>query len=421
MPETRQQSVSQTVEPYKISEIFSIVPDYDGNPIFLNTFLSSCTTAQAMCSDNQLVLLVLHIKNKLRGRAAELVNSRNPTTWDDIKDLLENHFGDSRDLSALIQDLQRMRQMPNESPLTFAARLQTHEAKMHSAVNKQNLTPKEKQAQITLIDSMALNTLLTGLEPKVGQIIRASDPDDIITAISRIKRELQLRHFETQKFTSVRNETPPTKKPIPSAFTKICSFCRRTGHTINECMIRQRQTQQSNSQSSPNFRVNPFSPQQNLPFRGNSNFDQNRFQPQNRPFSNGNSSGQHINKPNTNFPRPNTNFSRPNHQRTHHLNESSHYFEDQSDNNYYHQDTPDYQEYYPDEAFGYEETNSYPSQEEFNFNQPQYFTDNQNFHQNSCPTKPPDSQIDDIESRVQTMTVLDNFNPNVNFPEQNFL
>lgn len=39
-----------------------------------------------------------------------------------------------------------------------------HEAKMPFAVNKQYLTTKDKQAQITLIDSTALNTLLTGIE-----------------------------------------------------------------------------------------------------------------------------------------------------------------------------------------------------------------------------------------------------------------
>lgn len=50
-----------------------------------------------------------------------------------------------------------MRQMSNESPLTFAARVQTREAKMHSAVNKQIPISKEKQAQITQIDYMTLN------------------------------------------------------------------------------------------------------------------------------------------------------------------------------------------------------------------------------------------------------------------------
>lgn len=61
---------------------------------------------------------------------------------------------------------------------------------MIAVINKQVLTSKENQAQINLIESMTLNSLLNGLEPKIGQVLRAGDPEDIISAISRIKIEL---------------------------------------------------------------------------------------------------------------------------------------------------------------------------------------------------------------------------------------
>lgn len=66
---------------------------------------------------NQIMLLVLDNKNKLRGRAREWVSYKNSTSWDEIKILLENDFGDSRDRSFLIQYFPRMRQVPNESVL----------------------------------------------------------------------------------------------------------------------------------------------------------------------------------------------------------------------------------------------------------------------------------------------------------------
>ena len=193
-----------TIEPYKLSEIFSIIPEFDGNPINLQTFLNSCIYAQGMAINEQKLLLTIHIKNKLRGKAAELINSRNPDTWAEIRSLLEAHFGDSRDLTALIQDLQRIHQIQNESPLTFISqrisRLQTHNAKMHSAITKQNLSTDQKLSQMNLVETMTLNTLLTGLEPKLGQIIRAGNPQNMLQATNRIKRELQLSYFESQKF-----------------------------------------------------------------------------------------------------------------------------------------------------------------------------------------------------------------------------
>lgn len=61
-------------------------------------------------------------------------------------------------------------------------RFQTHKVKMYFAVNKQNLTPNKKTAQIFVIDSMTLNALSRGLKLYVGQIIRESDSKDTFTA-----------------------------------------------------------------------------------------------------------------------------------------------------------------------------------------------------------------------------------------------
>lgn len=70
----------------------------------------------------------------------------------------------------LYNDIQRMRQLSNESPLTFSARLQARQAKILAAINEQNMTSKENQAQIDQIGSMALNNLLTGLKYKLNQL-----------------------------------------------------------------------------------------------------------------------------------------------------------------------------------------------------------------------------------------------------------
>lgn len=68
MPITRQ-GVIQTVKPYKFSKNFALISVYDGNS-FLNTFVSSCNTVNSMTVENQQILLILYIKNKLRGKIA---------------------------------------------------------------------------------------------------------------------------------------------------------------------------------------------------------------------------------------------------------------------------------------------------------------------------------------------------------------
>lgn len=430
------------VEPYKLSEIFSIIPEYDGNQIFLQTFLNSCNCAYSMAVGDQKLLLTLHIKNKLRGRAAELINSRNPTTWEEIKQLLNLHFGDSRDLTSLIQDLQRIHQLPNESALTFVSRLQTHNAKMHSAIQKQGLTFDQKQAQSDLIETMTLNTLLAGLEPRLGQIIRAGNPVDMLQATNRIRRELQLSYFQNQKFqkpNSVQN-TNTNQIRKPNSPQKICSFCKRTGHLINEC--RTRQQSQFQNFSRPNFQNNA---NQNPQPIQRSNFQPNQLNQAPRPFQQQNPNFRQnaelrsAIRPNPNFNqnRPsaiqtNPNFNRFNQQKTHHLNYENNsecynhpdYFYPEHFGNYdYHDNTVDYTANQPEADYT-------ANQNEHDYTANQFndefidISEHQNFPNTQFPTEPPDYQpdqtLDTITTQIQTMN-LDSFNPNLNFSEETFI
>lgn len=416
----------EQVENYRLSEIFSIVPEFEGDQISLGTFLNACDCAYNMASNDQRYLLVIHIKNKMRGKAAQLINSRNPASYLEIKQLLSLHFGDSRDLSSLIQDLQRLKQLPNESPLTFYNRLQVLTAKMHASIQKTPLLNQDqKQAQTTLIDTMSLNTLLTGLEPRLGQIIRAGNPKDLLEAHVRIRRELQLSYFETQKL----NKAPPQKqipqqqirRPLPSSPIR-CLYCGRPGHTTNECRFRNPQHSSPHpGQFGHSSYQNQYNQSPNRPNFGNQQSpNASPFRPTNSP----NQQKPSFNSQNQMRPpviQRNPNY-RPNH-RTHHFNQNNPY-----DQVNYH----DYSEY-EDTAYEYPEV--YPEYD--NFNTDYHTDDNQPYDEFSEPSDPyqyqdflslpnqnhpPDStdKLSEIETQIQALN-LDDMNPNVNFPEQTFL
>lgn len=396
------------IEPYKLSEVFSIVPEFDGDQICLGTFINACEQADDMAVGNQKILLVTHVKNKLKGRAAQLINSRNPSTLNEIKQLLNLHFGDSRDLSSLIQDLQRLRQLNGESPLTFFNRLQVLNAKMHASIQKaSNLNADQKAAQCTLIDTMALNTLLTGLEPRLGQVIRAGNPVDLLDAHARIRRELQLSYFETQKVNRPSTTKPlqPIKRPLLQ--TPKCHNCGRLGHVANEC--RSLPFQRPNYQQNTNTSQRPFQNQTSNNFQSN---NQNQQRP---PV---------IQQPNQSQFRPsviqrNPNFY-SNQHRTHHMNyydlydDESQQYDDGSYGQYldYSYDYPEYQSQYDPNADSLPMPNVVTSDYQNFLSLP-----NQNHPPNNTSQSDP---IPEIQKKVQALN-LDNMNPNLNFPEQNFL
>ena len=317
-------------------------------------------------------------------------------------------------------------------------------------MQKQSLTLEEKSAQSNLIETMTLNTLLTGLEPKIGHIIRAGNPSNMLDAINRIKRELQLSYFEQQKFQNrMVNKNPilnQQRRPLPPQ--KTCSFCKRNGHTFNECRTRQNQ-----QYASPNFSPNNYSSQthfsqQNSNFRPNnfgnpSQFSRPNFQnfPQNNQFGQRtfpqNNQPSHLQQnrpsairtnPNSNQQRPsaiqpNPNFNRFNQQKTHHLNYEP--YDNQYDFNQYENYSPDYQvqnennnfeinQHYTENYTANSQTGQY---EDYTVN-PQDFCTNPEYSMNT-PTQESD-QIDRVSTQIQALN-LNNPKPSPNHTDQNFI
>lgn len=297
-------SLKENTLTIKLTDLFSIIPEYDGDQILLNSFINSSETALSLADDLQLQLVLVHIKNKLRGKASQLINSRNITKWQEIKTLLTSHFGDSRDLNSLLYDLNRIKQNVNENPLSFVHRINSHNAKLHANINASNLNADQKTSQCSLVDNMCLDTLLTGLGSGIGTIVRASNPKNLLEAALRIKRETQLSYFENTK-----NSKPTHNKNFNQTFypnknhnnnnfnrnsqgfnkniypntnnnfsnnnnnfsnpnnsrNQFCNYCKKPGHNINNCFKRQNRNQtHTHNASNNNFsNRNTFSNNQN--------------------------------------------------------------------------------------------------------------------------------------------------------------
>ncbi|KAG5871344.1 hypothetical protein JTB14_008041 [Gonioctena quinquepunctata] len=223
------------------------------------------------------------------------------------------------------------------------------------------------------------------------------------------------------------------------------------GHLINECRTRQNSTQNNQNLQRPNFRrppsrnTNPRSFQQpgpsQRPSQSQKQYSQNQLQ-QNRPAIIRPSPSSNNQRPSAIQPNPNY---RPNNQNLFHMNyqqtEDQYHYNDQPQGDYStssSEPTFDYQQdYYIDDSQTIiliiakthmkqrmlsNKTNIIISQ-----SCPQHFY-NQNFHLDPIQGDPPnnfqqefqDQDIAQLQTQIQTMN-LDNFDPTLNFPEQQFI
>lgn len=77
----------------------------------------------------------------------------------------------------------------------------------------------KKQVQLDLIESMALNSVLTGLEHKIGQILRV---------IVNFRRFLYKTVTRNPKIQQLPSSNDIGSKSNPPSFQKQCSFCKIT-------------------------------------------------------------------------------------------------------------------------------------------------------------------------------------------------
>ncbi|KAJ8948308.1 hypothetical protein NQ318_020795 [Aromia moschata] len=310
---------------------------------------------------------------------------------------------------------------------------------MHASIHKQQLSTGQKQAQIQLTEGMILNTLLTGLEPKIAHVVRASDPADMLTAINRVRKELQLNYFETQKLNRINNNNTPVRKPNVPPPTKQCSFCKRIGHVFNECRQRQQSHQPPNSGPHQNYQNYQNYPRPNYynQHPGTSQNSQQQRPPVITPNPNFNAQRPPAIQPNPNYFRQNNN-----NRKTFHLNQNNeqevyeqpnqNYYENTSDSYYTGNNAHTDMNYYPANNSEYYNNEDYytangPS-ENYYMEEPTYNTTlvyDQDFQLGPPPlSDPPDHNRDSNTAILQTQfgnMNLDNFNPNLNFPEQRFL
>lgn len=190
-----------------VRDYLNLIPTFDGQPSKLSTFINACENVfPLMAPDNEpqrIRFTMLHIRNKLIGKADALLAARQFSTFPELKHLLISLFGDQRNEESLLSDLNTLRQQPKETALQFADRCIDVRCLLLSKLSCQDMAREIKLMKIDLYNNFTLRAFLTGVNPQLSHLLRCRRPLDIEEAIQIVTEEENINYHRSKI-----NDTP---------------------------------------------------------------------------------------------------------------------------------------------------------------------------------------------------------------------
>lgn len=179
------------------NETLSIIPKYDGEENLLNLFISKCeyvvSGSKIQGNTAQNLYLFHAVSSKLTGRAATLLSDHpNITSYEGLKDLLTQHFGDPRSEECIAIELETLKLRQSETYIQFCHRIQNIRSSLFAKVNR--LTDEGiKAAKMIIYNNTALNVFLYNLPEDMIRIVRLKGCSNLENALSIVTEEVNFK------------------------------------------------------------------------------------------------------------------------------------------------------------------------------------------------------------------------------------
>lgn len=200
------------------AEMLKLIPMFDGDRRHLNLYIRKAEYIIDRFRGNQAQdeYLLCAITSRLMGDAAALVSEREDiNTWQDIRAILLQHFGDPRSEECIAIELESLKIRQGESFGDFCKRIQSVRSNLFSKVNliqDDNL----KQSKLTIYNHTSLNVFLYNLPEKMVRIVRLHQPDTLEDALKVVLEEvnfLEQYNLKNRNFSSYKQ--PASSQPQP--------------------------------------------------------------------------------------------------------------------------------------------------------------------------------------------------------------
>lgn len=220
----------------KASDALSLIPQFSGDSRLLNLYIRKCEYAilKYQGDQNRNEYLMQCFTSKLTGNAAALISERNDiTTWNELKNLLDQHFGDPRSEECVAIELESLKLKNNESFSDFCHRIQSVRSILLAKVNRL-ANSSLREAKHIIYNNTCLNVFLYNLPENMIRMVRIKNPTTLEEAHKYVLEEINFqeqynrrnRFFDNkpkipaqptmqQKFNFPFTAQPPMAKNIP--------------------------------------------------------------------------------------------------------------------------------------------------------------------------------------------------------------
>lgn len=207
-----------------------LIPNYDGKREELQRFINSCEFALDKVGENYRSLLLEIIKNKITGKAYNVIRFRNLENWEALKLQLEEFYIEKRSIAHLQLELTTCRQKLDEDVRAYSHRIEKILAPLIDA----SIEGKGRESALAiqgLLKQQALNIFQEGLLQPLKLIVKAKGKTEFEDAVAiAILEECAFKSDrESQRFFGHKTKNEQAKSQ------KQCFNCGKKGHISAQC------------------------------------------------------------------------------------------------------------------------------------------------------------------------------------------
>lgn len=175
-------------------ELMDIIPRFNGDAKLLHLYLQKCEYiigAYRGIDNVTQDLYVFHaVTSRLEGKAAHLISERSDVnTWDELRELLSQHFGDPRSEECIAIELEQLKLNSGESFISFCNRIQNVRSSLFA---KLQLIEDEEmsRSKMCIYNNTALNVFLYNLPEDMLRVVRLKAPGSLEDALKIVTEEV---------------------------------------------------------------------------------------------------------------------------------------------------------------------------------------------------------------------------------------